>query len=148
MPEFDAAQTFIDRSCVATCIIAVNRRSVMAVGVVARMIGAEVHFTCIPCASSQQSNNRTSTSIQYKEPSKKEIMSGYPPQQYPPQQGYPQPGYAPQGFQQQGYPQGPGQPQVVYVQQPAQQNSNNGLMACLAALCCCCALEECCSLCC
>ncbi|TPX54178.1 hypothetical protein SeMB42_g00423 [Synchytrium endobioticum] len=145
MPEFDAAQTFIDRSCVATCIIAVNRRSVMAVGVVARMIGAEVHFTCIPCASSQQSNNRTSTSIQYKEPSKKEIMSGYPPQQYPPQQGYPQPGYAPQ---QQGYPQGPGQPQVVYVQQPAQQNSNNGLMACLAALCCCCALEECCSLCC
>ncbi|KAF8310092.1 hypothetical protein DL93DRAFT_2099628 [Clavulina sp. PMI_390] len=71
-------------------------------------------------------------------------QGGYYPQQ--PQQAYGQPGYGqpPQGYPQQGGYQPQPQPQQVYVQRPAQQDSGAGggtCMACLAGACLCCCAE-------
>nr|GAT42929.1 predicted protein [Mycena chlorophos] len=85
---------------------------------------------------------------QYYPPAGGPQQGGYYPQ--PPSNSYQQPGYGQQPYGQQPYGQQPyggqyqpsPQPQVIYVEQPAQQSSGGGCMSCLAGICLCCAIEE------
>ncbi|KAJ7173795.1 hypothetical protein C8R46DRAFT_1084010 [Mycena filopes] len=101
-------------------------------------------------AANDYYNNNKGPQAQYYPPQgapqQMQGQGGYYPQQ--PQNSYQQggyqgqPQYPQQGYPQQGYQPNP-QPQTIYVQQPAQQQSSNGgCMACLAGICLCCCAEE------